>query len=339
MTFGDIGWLCAFTVSLAAVLAASDRLVGAVEAAGDRFGLPPGMVGLLAAAGADGPEVTAAIISLIKGEHEVSLGVILGSNLFNLAALLGIPVLLVGPMAVQRYGLALNGGVMVLVTAAAALHMLGYLPAVPVAAFTVLVLACYGTLLIVPREHLPVRLAVLIGPRGRQPGDEETEERDREREEDEAQGFPSLIRLVFVGIAATAIVIGGCTVLVSAALYLGPWLHLPRAWTGTFGLAILTSLPNLWVAMVLARRRRGAVLMSAVCNSNTINLAFGVCLPSLLVGLGPSVLVRHLDVPALLVLTLVALGLVWRNRGLGRFGSLCLIVMYLAYAVTRTLLR
>ena len=56
-------------------------------------------------------------------------------------------------MAVQRYGLALNGGVMVLVTAAAALHMLGYLPAVPVAAFTVLVLAGYGALLIVPREE------------------------------------------------------------------------------------------------------------------------------------------------------------------------------------------
>ena len=127
----------------------------------------------------------------------------------------------------------------------------------------------------------------------------------------------------------------------NATLYLGPWLHLPRAWTGTFGLAILTSLPNLWVAMVLARRRRGAVLVSAVCNSDTINLAFGVCLPfSLLVTLGPSVLVRQWDAEALLVLTMLALGLAWRNHGLGRRGSVCLMVWcYLAYAVTRTLLR
>jgi Ca2+/Na+ antiporter len=196
---------------------AGGRLVDAVEEAGDRFALPLGLVGLLAATGADGPEVTAAIISLVKGEHEMSLGVI-------------------------------------------------------------------------------------------------------QRKKEAAQGFPSLIRLILIGTAATAVIIGGCTILVNAALYLGPWLHLPRAWTGTFGLAILTSLPNLWVAIVPARRRQGAVLVSAVCNSTTINLAFGVCLPPLFVVLGPSILVRHLDVPALLVLTLLALGLVWRNRGLGRFG-------------------
>lgn len=339
MTVADLGWLCAFAASLAAVLAASDRLVRAVEAAGDRFSMPPGLVGLLAAAGADGPEVTAAIISLIKGEHEVSLGVILGSNLFNLAALLGIPVLVVGPMAVQRYGLALNGGVMLLVTAPAALLILGYLPALPTAAIIVPALACYAIVLIVPREALPAPWAEWIGGHDREPGDEETEERAREREEDEAQGYPSLARLIVTGVAATAIVIAGCTVLVNAALYLGPWLHLPRAWTGTFGLAILTSLPNLWVAMVLARRGRGAVLVSAVCNSNTINMAFGVCLPALFTAIEPSVRVLRLDVPVLLILTLLALWLVWRNRGLGRAASACLIAVYLAYAVIRTLLR
>ncbi|MGH2346934.1 MAG: sodium:calcium antiporter [Chloroflexota bacterium] len=338
MTVGDAAWLCAFAASLVAVLAASDRLVRAVEAAGDRFALPPGLVGLLAAAGADGPEVTAAIISRIKGEHEVGLGVILGSNLFNLAALLGIPVLIVGPIAVQRYGLVLNGGLMLLVTGPTALLIAGVVPALPTALFTCLVLVGYAALLIVPRQAVPARLAGLIGGHGQAPEQDEAAERAREREEDEGQGFPSSFRLIATGSASTVVVIGGCALLVNATLYLGPWLHLPRGWIGTFGLAILTSLPNLWVALALARRRRGAVLMSTVCNSNTINLIFGVCLPAVFVALTPSVLVHRLDVPVLSALTLLALGLVWRNRGLGRIGAACLVTVYLAYAVSRTLL-
>jgi cation:H+ antiporter len=335
MTMADAAWLCAFVVSLAAVLAASDRLVRAVEAGGDRFALPPGLVGLIAAAGADGPEVTSAIISLLKGQHDVSLGVILGSNLFNLAALLGLPILLVGPVAVRRHGLVLNGGVMIVVTALAALLVVGGAPVRVLDALVLAVLMVYGVLLLVPRQARKGTAAAGAQP---EPGDSEVEERARAREEDVAQGFPSLSRLLIVGALSTIVVIGGCTVLVNATLYLGPWLHLPRAWTGTFGLAILTSLPNVWVAFSLARRHRGAVLVSAVCNSNTINMAFGLCLPALFTTMAPSALVRHLDLPAMLVLSVLAVGLVWGNRGLGRRSAACLVILYLVFAVARTIM-
>ncbi|HVA90896.1 MAG TPA: hypothetical protein VNL71_13755, partial [Chloroflexota bacterium] len=152
MTLEVGAWLCAFAASLAAVLVASDHLVRAVEAAGDHFDWPPGLVGLIAAAGADGPEVTAAIISLIKGEHDVSLGVILGSNLFNLAALLGLPILLVGFVAARRRGVALNGATMVLVTALAALLVTGALPVILVEGLAAVVLAVYAAALLLPQN-------------------------------------------------------------------------------------------------------------------------------------------------------------------------------------------
>src|SRR5689334_14811301 len=102
MMLHDVVWLGGFAASAGLVLLASDRLVDIVEAAGDRYRWAPGVVGLLAAAGADGPEVSSSIIALAAGSHDISLGVIVGSNLFNLAALLGLPIALLGYVAVQR---------------------------------------------------------------------------------------------------------------------------------------------------------------------------------------------------------------------------------------------
>ena len=59
-------------------------------------------------------------------------------------------------------------------------------------------------------------------------------------------------------------------------------------------------MPNVWVALSLARRRRGAVMVSAICNSNTINAVFGICMPALFVTLQANGSVRTIDVPALL---------------------------------------
>jgi Ca2+/Na+ antiporter len=261
--------------------------------------------------------------------------VIVGSNLFNLAALLGLPILLVGWVAVQRYGLLINGGAMVLTTALASLLVLGVLPAAGANALVLVVLAGYATLLAIPSRQVLKHAPAIFSRMSLVPGDSEEEERAREREADIEHGFPSGGRLLAQGVVATAVVIAGCGVLVNAALYLGPRAGVPESLTGTIGLAALTSLPNVWVAVSLARRQRGAVLMSAVCNSNTINAVFGICLPALIVGLQPQPIVRYLDIPALAVMTLLAVGLVWQGHGLGRKGAMVLVLAYTAFAVTR----
>lgn len=50
-------------------------------------------------------------------------------------------------------------------------------------------------------------------------------------------------------------------------------------------LAALTSLPNAYTAAHLARRGRGAAVVSATVNSNTINLVVGLALPALIIGM------------------------------------------------------
>jgi len=115
-----------FVACLALMLGATELLVRGIDQLGARVGLSEGLLGLLTALGADAPEVSSAIVALRGGHHAVGLGVVLGSNLFNLAALLGLGAVLAGRVWVHRASLALDGGIGLLVTlviAALILHL------------------------------------------------------------------------------------------------------------------------------------------------------------------------------------------------------------------------
>jgi cation:H+ antiporter len=77
------------------LLASSKLLVwGAVNIAGF-FGVSDLVIGLtIVAIGTSLPELAASIVSARKGEHDIALGNIIGSNMFNTLGVLGIAGLL-----------------------------------------------------------------------------------------------------------------------------------------------------------------------------------------------------------------------------------------------------
>ena len=67
---------------------------GAIGIAED-FGVSDLVIGLtIVAVGTSLPETAASIASLIKKKYDIALGIIFGSNMFNMLAVLGIPVLI-----------------------------------------------------------------------------------------------------------------------------------------------------------------------------------------------------------------------------------------------------
>jgi len=79
-------------------LGASAVLVVRLERLGARLGLSEALLGLVAALAADTPEVTSAVTALAHGQHDIGTGVVLGSNVFNLAALIGLGAVVAGGM-------------------------------------------------------------------------------------------------------------------------------------------------------------------------------------------------------------------------------------------------
>jgi Ca2+/Na+ antiporter len=98
-----------FVVSLAATLVAARLFARRLDRLGSLFGFPEALIGLLTALAADGPEISSALFALGKGEHGVSVGVLVGSNAFNLAAMIGVSGLLAGGVLLSRDTLLLEG--------------------------------------------------------------------------------------------------------------------------------------------------------------------------------------------------------------------------------------
>ena len=77
---------------------------------------------------ADTPEITSAVSALAHHQHSVGVGVVLGSNVFNLAALLGLGAVVAGTIVLHRRVVVLEGAIGIWIAALtllAVLHVIG----------------------------------------------------------------------------------------------------------------------------------------------------------------------------------------------------------------------
>ncbi|MFA5625907.1 MAG: calcium/sodium antiporter [Thiohalomonadaceae bacterium] len=99
------------------ILLLSSRLLlwGAINVA-QSFGVPDLIIGLtIVAIGTSLPELAASITSVFKGEDDIAIGNVLGSNMFNLLAVLGLPGL-IHPLATPADVLTRDYPIMVVFT-------------------------------------------------------------------------------------------------------------------------------------------------------------------------------------------------------------------------------
>ncbi|MBO0730888.1 MAG: hypothetical protein J2P57_16655 [Acidimicrobiaceae bacterium] len=317
-----------FAAGAGVSLATSWVLVSRLERIGGRLRASEAMLGLLAALAADAPEITSSISALTQHQQTVSVGVVLGSNVFNLAALLGLGAVVAGRIALHRRVVMLEGGIGIWVAAAALLAVLHLVLPVVALALVLAVLIPYVVFsglssstrrrlsatrlqrwmgLAVAEEEL--ELVVAIHPR-------------RGRSAD-----------YFVASAALVIVVAASVAMERAGTTLGQRFSVPDIVVGTILLAAVTSLPNAVAGVYLARRGRGAASLSTTLNSNAINITAGFLLPGAILGIGRA------SANATLVacwsggLTLLLVGFAWRDRGLGRATGATIIAVYGVFVV------
>jgi cation:H+ antiporter len=150
-----------FGIGLALTLASSELFARGLTRLGTKLGLSEGLIGLLAALGADSPELSAAVVALLAGAGSVGVGVIVGSNLFNLAALLGLSAILAGGIAIRRGPLLLDASVGLLITIVAAAMIAGFFPPALAAAGVFPIAVVYVLILSSSHRRLG-RLAVVL---------------------------------------------------------------------------------------------------------------------------------------------------------------------------------
>src|SRR5260221_4278721 len=99
----------AFLAGALVSLVTSWVLVSRLERVGERLGLSEALLGIVAALAADAPEVASAISAMAGHQQRLGAGVVIRSNVFNLAALLGLGAVLAGRIRLHRKVVVLGG--------------------------------------------------------------------------------------------------------------------------------------------------------------------------------------------------------------------------------------
>ena len=99
----------AFLLGAIVSLCTSWVLVTRLERVAERFGLSEALLGVVAALAADAPEITSSVSALTQHQYAIGAGVVIGSNVFNLAALLGLGAVVSGFIPLHRRVVVLGG--------------------------------------------------------------------------------------------------------------------------------------------------------------------------------------------------------------------------------------
>jgi cation:H+ antiporter len=334
-----MSWIAAaplFLVSLVVTLASARVFARRLDHLGVRFGFPEALIGLLTAVAADGPEIASALFALFRGAHSVSVGVLVGSNAFNLAAMVGVSALLAGCVRLRAEALLLEGLFGVVITLMAAGVLLHWLGA-PVAAVLAVSAAVPYLLFVIGGSEL------LLHARGRLKASETRtlglalEQRPRRRRSTMEAGERPTHHLLGLVVTDVALIIAGSAGMVEAALALGDDWHVSKAVLGVLVLAPLTSIPNAMTGVRLGRAGRATALVGEAFNSNTINLAGGVIIPALFTPLAALDGTATLQLVWLLGMTFVCLAMLANPRGMRRAGAFVLIGLYAGFAATQVI--
>jgi cation:H+ antiporter len=316
-----------FVVAAAVSLGMSWVLVSRLERIGEAAGLTEGLLGLVAALAADVPEITSSITALAHHQHAVGAGVVIGSNVFNLAALIGLGAVVAGLINLHRRVVVLGGVFALPIAAVCLLAVLGVLGAAVAFVISATTLAVYGVVLAEGRARLgrvpvPRRLDRWIG-RAVEEEEEELLEAIHPRRGTLADGA--------VAFASLAVVLGASIVIERTASSFGAAHGWSEIVIGGLILAAATSLPNAVAGVYLASRGRGAAALSTVLNSNSINVTLGLLLPAMFLGLGSASADSTLTTSWYVGLTVLVLIAAFVRRGIGRAVGFVIVGAYVAF--------
>jgi cation:H+ antiporter len=323
-TLSPVWAILLFLASLALSVLSSIVLARRLEQLGAWLGMSESLLGIVAALGSDAPEISSAIAAMHSGQHDLGVGIVVGSNIFNLAALLGLSALVSGKVAVARKTLVWNGSIALLVLLVVIAQLYGWVGGGWALALIAVIMVPYVTITAIPPRTLAwITYRLGMGA----PLVQTVAAVDQDAKRAEKAPRPSYADILGSLPALVAIVVASIG-LVRAAIVLGAAWRIPSAIIGTLALAALTSIPNVVTAVQLARKGRGSAVLSESLNSNTLNLVAGAALPSVLLGAVALISSAALALWWMTGMTLITFALCSFRGGLGRKGGAVLIVIY-----------
>jgi cation:H+ antiporter len=284
---------------------------------------------MLAALAANAPEITTAVTALLRNDPRIGAGVIIGSNVFNLAALLGLAAVLAGQIALHRRVVELGGAVALWVSLVCLAVVVGLLSPLGGLVAALAAMAPYLAVLGM-RQGLLARLRLPLAWRRWLAAAISEEEAELEVAIHPPRGTA---RDGVIAVLAVLVVVGASIAMERTGAELGSRAAIPEIVIGAIVLAAVTSLPNAVAAVYLAVQGRGTAVLSTALNSNALNVVVGFLLPTAILGFGSASGQTTFVAACYLAMTVLSLGLAYAGRGLNRSDGLLILAAYVAFVV------
>ena len=236
----------------------ADWFVDGSSAVARRFGIPQLVIGLtIVAMGTSAPEAAVSLTAALKGDAEITIGNIVGSNILNILIILGLSSLLCN-LAVAKSTIRIENPFMIAIT------------------LVLLVLGLDGTISLVDGLILLALFAVYLGYLFwmAKKGQEEVEETARNR---------TLTLDLGLTLGGLALIVWGSSVTVNAATELALIFGVSERFIGLTIVALGTSLPELFTSVSAARKGNADIAIGNIVGSNIFNILFVVGLSGLIV--------------------------------------------------------
>jgi cation:H+ antiporter len=303
---------------LAVLLAGADLLVRGASRLALRFGISPLVIGLTVVAfGTSSPELAVSVQSGLAGQADIAVGNVVGSNIFNVLAVLGLAAL-IAPLMVQqqlvRFEVPLVVGLSVLVLVMAQDGRIGpfdgLLLVAGLVAYTVLVVRqTRREVAAVQAEYAKEFGGAAAGWLAR---------------------LPVQIALVLGGLGLLVL---GATWLVDSAVSIARALEISEAVIGLTIVAAGTSLPELATSVVAAMRGERDIAVGNVVGSSVFNLLGILGIAALVTPGGLSVApgLLFFDIPVMIAVAFACLPIFSTGHRIARWEGALFLAYYGVY--------
>ena len=289
----------------------ADFFVDGASSVAAKLKVPSLIIGLtVVSIGTSLPEAAVSVSASLSGDNAISLGNVIGSNIFNLLMVVGISSLIlpvVSDSDILKRDMPLSIGFTAILCVMLLDGELGRIDA----AILLVLLAAYMFILI--RSAL--------------------KNRTEESEKKELSWIKSII-FIIVGAAA---IIGGGQMVVNGARTIAINLGMGETLVGLTVVAIGTSLPELVTSIVAARKGDSGIAMGNVVGSNIFNILFILGMAGVISPMSADA-EFFIDTGILIAVSLMMLFFAFTKRETSRFeGAICVLVycVYTAYIIMR----
>jgi len=312
--------LTAVVCGLLLLVWSADRFVTGAASVARHFSMPPLLIGMLIVGfGTSAPEMVVSALASVQGNPGIALGNAYGSNITNIALILGLTAL-ISPIAVQSQVLRKELPLLTVVTLLAAWQLFdGELSRsdaiVLLLAFAALIGWSIAQGMRRKRDHLAAEMADVMAVRS-------------------LPLRPAIIMLLL----GLVLLIVSSRVLVWGAVDIAQGFGVSDLIIGLTVIAVGTSLPELASSLLATRNGDHDIALGNVLGSNLFNTLAVVGIAGSIhpLAVGPEVFNRDLLMMTLLTLSLFVFGYGFRGPGTARInrveGSL-LLVAYVGYTV------